>query len=429
MRRPSGSKPGVQVPPSIGGGDSTHHMSLRFRDAGAAGLGGASPSSGQHFDGRGGRGCGTRCMTTDSFPCTPSGNLESCGFVFEQPSCELGGGSAASSSSSRSPRPPRGSGQKGELVTPPGSPRRRLGSQRAAPAAAASSAAAGGGAQQPAERAVLLIEMELMGDPPGDEPREPRKVTLRTWLQEEGRSMSDAADVFGALMLSVRHIHRKRIVHADLKPDNLFCLVERARVTAVRIGDFGLAAENNQFRQASSGVVKSFRITGGTPGYMAPEIMPFSEVCQSEKVDIFACAVILLELLLRPFRTQMERMGVIDKFRNADTPGTVPDFINSRLPKTRLLLREMAEHDPAVRLSAEEVCKRFEKEVRKELSRASMPRCGSPTSEPEPVQPAQVPGKERASAGGGRERGGAGSEKSGGHSRRKGRKAGRGRGG
>merc|ERR1711972_265721 len=139
--------------------------------------------------------------------------------------------------------------------------------------------------------------------------------------------------------------------------------------------------------------------------------------------DIFACAVILLELLLRPFRTQMERLTIIDKFRSPETPGSVPDFIANRLPKCRALLKEMSEHDPAVRLPTEEVCKRFEKEVRKELCRSSMNRCGSPSGKSgkssgdiEPaVQQSRVTAKERPAAQG--------------KHPRKGRKSGRGRGG
>merc|ERR1712190_610168 len=62
--------------------------------------------------------------------------------------------------------------------------------------------------------------------------------------------------------------------------------------------------------------------------------------------------------------------------------GALPDFIVSRLPKTRSLLLEMSEGDAAKRLSAEEVCKRFEKEVRKELCRSSMRWCSSAGTAP-----------------------------------------------
>merc|ERR1719454_1447307 len=87
------------------------------------------------------------------------------------------------------------------------------------------------------------------------------RLTLRAWLQrgEPYRTFSHAADVFGLLMLSVRHIHRKRLVHGDLKPDNIFLVADRtktnsgSKVLAVRIGDFGLAGENQLWREYSYG--------------------------------------------------------------------------------------------------------------------------------------------------------------------------------
>jgi len=218
------------------------------------------------------------------------------------------------------------------------------------------------------------------------------RLTLRAWLQRAGRTLFDAADVFGSLMLGVRHIHRKRIVHADLKPDNIFIVVERSRVTAVRIGDFGLAGENQLFRQFdqfSSGMQHGVStLTGGTPGYVAPEILRAEherEGCScSDKVDIFACAVVLLELLLPPFDTQMERIGVLHRFHGERT---LPDFVNARLAKTRVLLQGMRERDPVVRFSAEEVCKRFEKEVRKELCRSSLQELCVPVMQIHPPAP------------------------------------------
>jgi serine/threonine protein kinase len=185
--------------------------------------------------------------------------------------------------------------------------------------------------------------------------------------------------VFGSLMLSVRHIHRKRIVHADLKPDNIFCNVERSRVIGVRIGDFGLAGENKVFRSWEYGEKKRHKLTGGTPGYMAPEmtaVRDASELRADDKVDIYACAVILLELLLVPFRTQMERAKCFERCWDKKV---LPDFISARLPKTRALLLEMCELEPMMRLSAEEVCKRFDKEVRKELCRSCTQLCCNPT--------------------------------------------------
>lgn len=236
---------------------------------------------------------------------------------------------------------------------------------------------------------VLLIEMELMGRPPDtcSTMAKEERLTLRAWLQRDDRTLSDAVDVFGSLILSVRHIHRKRIVHADLKPDNIFCETstrrgaERAKVTAVRIGDFGLAYENPTWRGSLRGNSSSRpRALGGTPGYVAPEVLRGD--C-SDKADIFACAVILLELLMQPLGTQMEWAKVCEKFREEKA---MPEFVISKLPKTRALLLEMGAQDPAARLSAEEVSKRVEKEVRKELYRATQALC-SPNFEAPPQSP------------------------------------------
>ncbi|CAE7243882.1 CAMK2G [Symbiodinium natans] len=151
-----------------------------------------------------------------------------------------------------------------------------------------------------AKKVVLLIEMELMGPPPGGTVSDERQtLTLRSWLKRENRTLSDAADIFGSLMLSVRHIHRKRIVHADLKPDNIFCVAERSKVRVVRIGDFGLAGENQLFRQfdqfSSDMLTTRSGLTGGTPGYAAPEILQSVRQGQraacSDKVDIYSCAM------------------------------------------------------------------------------------------------------------------------------------------
>uniref|UniRef100_A0A7S4VQ29 non-specific serine/threonine protein kinase n=1 Tax=Alexandrium monilatum TaxID=311494 RepID=A0A7S4VQ29_9DINO len=297
-------------------------------------------------------------LSPSEYPQTPSCFGDSCGFDWQLDDACEGPDSIPATSSSAAPN--------GDAVA--GASCRRPPEPTVAMAAAAPLACT---------RVVLLIEMELMGPPPEAEGALTAaaigRLTLRAWLQLSDRTFSDAADVFGILMLSVRHIHRKRIVHADLKPDNIFCEVKRSKVTAVRIGDFGLAGENQLFRQFEYGTLRAGgALPGGTPGYAAPEVLGSersAEVCAcSDKVDIFACSVVLLELLLPPFSTQMERIGVLHNFHREKL---VPDFIQTRLPKTRQLLCEMGENDPSMRLSAEEVCKRFEKEVRKELCRSA----------------------------------------------------------
>lgn len=370
--------------------DTTEVFSPRFQDAGRD----ISPRF---------RETAGRDAPMESFPCLERGSsavsgacatptaayasygFESCGFVWESNTAVSS--TAVASSAAASPSGVGGEslslsrrgGHYEDRLHPP-SPERR------APAAGAAREAV---AAKRIARVVLMIQMELMSLLPGiSDKGAQERLTLREWLQRRGppwRTFSHAADVFGMLMLSVRHIHRKRLVHADLKPDNIFLVadrsqpnhlgIERAKVIAVRIGDFGLAGENLLFRQYSYGVLRKSGPAGGTPGYLAPEL--FSQDCPcSDKADLFACAVILLELLLPPFGTQMERSEFLEGFRIRNA---VPEFLEVRLPKTRALLRDMGAEDPACRLSAEEVCKKFEKEVRKELCRHNIQRCCSPS--------------------------------------------------
>lgn len=291
-----------------------------------------------------------------------------CGFVFEQSATPAVNSTAALPNSTNGEAPLRRCEDRA-VARAPNAPR-----------------ASTNGTAKGQTKVVLLIEMELMGSIPGraEKSDAEQRLTLRAWLQRCGppfRTFSDAADVFGMLMLSVRHIHRKRLVHADLKPDNIFLVTNgQSKVTAVKIGDFGLAGENQLFRQihyseSLEKVVRKSLPAGGTPGYLAPELLSQESPC-SDKADIFACAVILLEVLLPPFGTHMERTAFLDGFRIRNA---VPEFLEVRLPKTRALLRFMGAEDPACRLSAEEVCKKFEKDVRKELCRLSIQRCASPS--------------------------------------------------
>lgn len=348
--------------------------SLHLREAAAG------PTSGS-ANGTGLPGC-SRWPTSpsDAFAPAPSGLGDSCGFIWE---CDS---RPESRSSSNSPLLKEKNQGPSSLSSP------RDGSHADKEIKDCHRTSTVFGIATSLKFVVLLIEMELMGSTPdecsgtGISTDDRLTLTLRAWLQRPLRSLSDAADIFGALMLSVRHVHRKRIVHADLKPDNIFCVAERSKtrtkVTVVRIADFGLAGENQLFRQFdqfSSGMLRSSSgLVGGTPGYAAPELLKSTRTgaggCAcSEKVDIFACAIILLELLLPPFRTQMERIVLLDGFRRFKE---LPDLLQ-RLPKTRTLLIEMAEEEPAARLSTEEVVKRFEKEVRKELLRASNVQSGA----------------------------------------------------
>jgi len=184
---------------------------------------------------------------------------------------------------------------------------------------------------------VLMIQMELCTGP-----------TLRDWLNGPHRSSAPLSFVRGRkgsalelvfakqLLKGIRDIHSADMVHRDLKPQNLFVTQE----DVLKIGDFGLARQGGP-QETERGLV-------GTPAYAAPE----GGASARWHADIYSAALIILELLCPPYGTVMERVKVLEAFRERQE---VPAFVDAGLPEHAALLRRMARRNPEDRPSAEEV--------------------------------------------------------------------------
>ncbi len=108
-------------------------------------------------------------------------------------------------------------------------------------------------------------------------------VTLRDRL-ERGRRLevSEALRIAAQICDGLSELHKHRVVHRDLKPDNVVIQPNGD----VKLVDFGLARRIDPDATVT--------VAAGTPAYMAPEQMAGQYV--DDRTDIYALGVLLVEL-------------------------------------------------------------------------------------------------------------------------------------
>ncbi|XP_074155696.1 rhodopsin kinase GRK1 [Sminthopsis crassicaudata] len=118
-------------------------------------------------------------------------------------------------------------------------------------------------------------------------------------VNEENPGFEEARAIFyiAQIICGMEHLHQKRIVYRDLKPENVL-LDDDGNV---RISDLGLAVELKEGETKTKGYA-------GTPGFMAPELLQSEEYDFS--VDYFALGVTLFEMIAArgPFRARGEKV-------------------------------------------------------------------------------------------------------------------------
>ncbi|OSD03815.1 Pkinase-domain-containing protein [Trametes coccinea BRFM310] len=152
----------------------------------------------------------------------------------------------------------------------------------------------------------------------------------------------DACKLFSQLISGVWYIHQKKIVHRDLKLENL--LLDRNR--NVIITDFGFA---NRFEHRSDDLMQT---SCGSPCYAAPELVISDGLYVGSAVDIWSCGVILYAMLAGylpfdddPANPDGDNINLLYKYI-VNTPLSFPDYISD---DARDLLSIMLVPDPARR--------------------------------------------------------------------------------
>ena len=111
---------------------------------------------------------------------------------------------------------------------------------------------------------------------------------LQTLTQDEGLKLWDQ------MAVGLKGIHRRGIIHQDIKPENLFL-----HNGELKIGDFGLATTKEQAKKPGRGLA-------GTILYMSPERLLKTGQPYSKAVDLWAAGITFFEIFAKkhPFYTK-----------------------------------------------------------------------------------------------------------------------------
>jgi serine/threonine protein kinase len=122
-----------------------------------------------------------------------------------------------------------------------------------------------------------------------------RGRTLRALMRDTDMPLTAEAAwrIVGQIVAGLGYAHRDKppVVHRDVKPENVFLHGRPGVEAKVKLLDFGLAKVLEPTRSAGE--------PAGTLRYMAPEVLRYGAL--SPKVDLYALAVLVYELLTRRF--------------------------------------------------------------------------------------------------------------------------------
>ncbi|XP_063506969.1 serine/threonine-protein kinase Nek3 isoform X3 [Pongo pygmaeus] len=141
---------------------------------------------------------------------------------------------------------------------------------------------------------------------------------------------------FTQMCLGVNHIHKKRVLHRDIKSKNIF-LTQNGKV---KLGDFGSARVlSNPMAFACTYV--------GTPYYVPPEI--WENLPYNNKSDIWSLGCILYELctLKHPFQANSWKNLILKVCQGCISP--LPSHYSCEL---QFLVKQMFKRNPSHRPSA-----------------------------------------------------------------------------
>ncbi|XP_036619645.1 serine/threonine-protein kinase 33 [Trichosurus vulpecula] len=176
---------------------------------------------------------------------------------------------------------------------------------------------------------------------------------LKEILNSKGHfSENETRQIIGDLGSAIAYLHKKDIVHRDLKLENI--LVKSSSINEknetnfnIKVTDFGLAV------QKEGGCEAMFQTTCGTPIYMAPEVINAHDY--SQQCDIWSIGVIMYMLLCGqpPFMASSEEK-LFELIRKGELRFG-HSMWESVSDSAKSVLKQLLKVDPAHRITAKEL--------------------------------------------------------------------------
>jgi serine/threonine-protein kinase len=152
----------------------------------------------------------------------------------------------------------------------------------------------------------------------------------------------DAAKIASRICEALDHMHKKGVVHRDLKPQNIMVCNDGG----IRILDFGIAKAARMRRLTFAG----FSPTMGTPDYMAPEQVNGRR--GDHRTDIYSLGAILYEMVTGKVPFEGESPYVVMNIRTTGDP-TAPRKINEQItPVMEEIILHALARDPGQRYAS-----------------------------------------------------------------------------
>ncbi|KAF4106151.1 hypothetical protein G5714_013813 [Onychostoma macrolepis] len=163
--------------------------------------------------------------------------------------------------------------------------------------------------------------------------------TLTDWIKardfmEKPRTIVEIHQIFYEIITGVEYIHANKLIHRDLKPDNILFGADGK----VKIGDFGLVAA--QTDQNGDPIERSNR---GTTSYMSPEQK--NKRNYDEKTDIFPLGLVWFEMLWK-ISTGSEKVKLWPDLRDKRFPEGFSDGYQTESKFIMKMLSYSPEHRP-----------------------------------------------------------------------------------